>query len=100
MVRLISAAAVVVVLIGFSWLVKAVNSRFAPFPRPASQGVIGASFADGEPTAWAISLAAGKSPESLDALLDRQRRQSNAEKAPPSVHPNASPAGESRNTVP
>ena len=82
-VRVISAVAVVVVLIGFSWIVKAVNSHFATFPRPASQGVVGASFANGEPTAWAISLAARQSPELLDSLLDRQQRQSNREKGPP-----------------
>lgn len=97
--RVISVATAVVVLIGFSWIVKTVNSHFPTFPRPASQGVVGASIVGSEPTAWAFALAARQSPESLDALLDRQHRQ-NAANAPRSGRLVAPPTKGPRNTAP
>jgi hypothetical protein len=44
---------------------------------PANRQDLAAAFADDDlPTAWAYMKAARRSPEALDALLDRQARQS------------------------
>jgi hypothetical protein len=98
--RVASAAIALVVLIGLSWAVKAVNSRLMWFPPPASRGVVGASFAGGEPTVWIFSQAARQSPESLDALLDRQLRRPNTATTPPGARSADSQTGGSRKTTP
>ncbi|MGO9114177.1 MAG: hypothetical protein ACLP9L_33605 [Thermoguttaceae bacterium] len=72
-----AASIVVTALTAYYCAPQTVDGRFVKSPVLPTTGEDGAAaFSDDLPTLWAYSKAARKSPEALDALLDRQARQS------------------------
>jgi hypothetical protein len=87
----IAASIAVMALVAYGRAAQTVDGRSARMPvLPPAGEDIAAAFDDNLPTVWAYTKAA-QSPDGLDALLDRQWRQSNSANSPLVARASVSP---------